>query len=231
MQTTTSIDRFVAQYPNIQANYCGTYAVDQLDSFKKCEKLVRNINAKRLPSCIFNTDPIRLPGSHWMSLLKLQDKQSFVLFDSFGARGFDEFLIGNRLSVVKSFFPKAYTYTTQKSVLYNEKVDIQPLQFLPNQFLALTKRELNDLSATIKGLGMFLSLFASDRKLNSLILYVVVDELQDVTTDIGGIFALYFLHSIYYPKDNDDCNTASCTIKTIENILDESFHEGSQEWQ
>ena len=110
MLTTTAIDKFVSRYPNKQANYCGTYAVDQFDSFKRCDKLVKNINQKRLPSCIFNTDLIKLPGTHWMTLVKLQDKNSFVLFNSFGAVGFREFLAGNRLEIVKKFFPKAYTY-------------------------------------------------------------------------------------------------------------------------
>ena len=79
----------------------------------------------------------------------------------------------------------------------------------------------------MQGLGLFLATFAADRRLNRLILHIVVDELQDNKTDICGIFALHFLHSIYY-FPTEQCNTASCTINTIKNILKESFHEGSE---
>ena len=227
MLTTTDIDNFVAKYPNVRSNYCGTYAVDELDTFKKCDKLTKNINAKRLPSCIFNTDPIFLPGTHWMTLLKLQDTQSFVLFDSFGAKGFQEFLIDNRADIVEKFFPNAYTYTNAGDLLYNSKIDMQALVFRADKFLSLTKAQLGKLTPTMQCLGLFFAYFAADKNLDRLNIYVVIDELQDINTDICGIFALHFLHSIYYPQDNDSCNTSSCTISTIKNILNESFHEGS----
>ena len=163
MLTTTAIDEFVSHYPNIKNNYCGTFAVDQLDTFKRCDKLVKNINEKRLPSCIFNTDPTRLPGTHWMTLMKLQDPHSFVLFDRFGVVGFQEFLIGNRLEIVKKFFPNAYTYTNNVALKYNNTIDIQPIQFRPNAFLRLTTQQLNALTPTMQGLGLFLATFAPDR--------------------------------------------------------------------
>ena len=224
MLSTGDIDNFVAYYPNIKKNYCGTLAVDQLDTFEECDKLVQKINRPR----VFNTDPIQLPGQHWMTLIKLQDKRSFMLFDSFGAVGFQEFLIGNRIDIVERFFPNAFTYANAKNpARHNFKIDVKPLIFLPNAFLDLSTRQLNTLTPTMQGLGLFLTTFAADRKMQRLRLYVVVDRLQDPDTDICGIFALHFLHSIYY-LPNKQCNRVSCTIKTVRTILDQSFHEGSE---
>ena len=80
----------------------------------------------------------------------------------------------------------------------------------------------------MQGLGLFLATFAADRKLNRLLLHVVLDELQDIQTDICGAIALHFLQSIYYSSSkNRQCDTSSCTINTIKNILNESFHEGA----
>ena len=117
MLTTSDIDDFVARFDNIKANYCGTYAVYELDSFDKCIGLSDKFNGKRLPSCIFNTDPIKLPGIHWMTLLKLQNKRSFVLFDSFGALGFQEFLMGNDEITLR--LPKIQTVAAKKGFYFN----------------------------------------------------------------------------------------------------------------
>ena len=151
-----------------------------------------------------------------------------VLFDSFGAKRFQEFLIDNRADIVEKFFPNAYTYTNAGDLLYNSKIDMQALVFRADKFLSLTKAQLGKLTSTMQCLGLFFAYFAADKNLDRLNIYVVIDELQDINTDICGIFALHFLHSIYYPQDNDSCNTPSCTISTIKNILNESFHEGSE---
>ena len=113
-----------------------------------------------------------------------------------------------------------------KMLQYNNEIDVVPLTFMPNAFLKQKREQLQNLTSTLQHLGLFLSLFAAERQLNKLRIHIVVDELQDTNTDICGIFALHFLHSIYYSSD-EQCNTPKCTINTVKHILNNSFHEGS----
>ena len=71
---TEAIDLFVKSKPSLAANYCGVYAIDTLiTEFLDCtQKILMGVDSK-LPFAIVNTDPIDKRGTHWISLIRLQD--------------------------------------------------------------------------------------------------------------------------------------------------------------
>ena len=105
--TTDEIDLYVRSEPSLLANYCGVYAIDELiDEFVKCaQKITTKAGQAKLPFAIVNTDPIDKSGTHWISLVKLQD-ESFFLFDSFGLLGFSEFIVSDDRKLTSTFLTR-----------------------------------------------------------------------------------------------------------------------------
>ena len=100
--TSDEIDLYVRSEPSLLSNYCGVYAIDELiEEFAR--KIVTARGKAKLPFAVVNTDPIAKSGTHWVSVVKLQDN-SFFLFDSFGLLGFSKFVVSDDRTLVFYFF-------------------------------------------------------------------------------------------------------------------------------
>ena len=152
--TTDEIDLYVRSEPSLLANYCGVYAIDQLiDEFVKCaQKITTKAGRAKLPFAIVNTDPIDKSGTHWISLVKLQD-ESFFMFDSFGLLGFSEFIASDDRKLTSTFLTRFETYEQGNFKYYSFVFDVEA-------FLSLTKKQRKSLSDTCLGLMLFLTAFA-----------------------------------------------------------------------
>ena len=214
--TSTEIDLYVQSKPPLFSNYCGTYAIDELvDDFVECAiKILKGISVK-LPFAIVNTDPIAKDGTHWMSLIKLQD-HSFFLFDSFGLFGFSQFILSNDADVIFEFLTEFKTYTQSDFKYYSFKFDAIA-------FLGLGKRRRKPLSDTCQGLMLFLTAFAIAANAKTINVYGLEDQLQLKTTSTCGAFVLYFLRKVYMNGTKKICKAKTCTIFTIRDIIANSF--------
>ena len=74
----------------LKNNFLGVFPIDSLAG------IVKNIETKDYPICIFNTDPSNEPGTHWCVTHILNDtnggRLSLFIFDSFGKTGLLTFL-------------------------------------------------------------------------------------------------------------------------------------------
>ena len=149
----SEIDLFIRSSPTLKNNYCGVYAIDELiNNFIECTKNITAGTIAKLPFAVVNTDHITKSGTHWVSLVKLQDT-SFFLFDSFGLLGLQTFIVSNDKDLLSRFLLEFYTET-------NEAFDFYSFTFHADAFLTLSKKERNTLTDTCNGLMLFLSAFA-----------------------------------------------------------------------
>ena len=87
----------------MQKDFLGVYAADEL---KNISNFRRKLSGKKhsIPFCIVNTDPIELPGQHWIGLLNICPKNHVFVFDSYGELGFSTFIKSNDEENNKYFF-------------------------------------------------------------------------------------------------------------------------------
>ena len=216
----SEIDLFIRSSPTLKKNYCGVYAIDELvTDFLECTKKITAGTIAKLPFAVVNTDPIAKSGTHWVSLVKLQDT-SFFLFDSFGLLGFETFIVSNDKELLSRFLMDFYIET-------NEAFDFYSFTFDANAFLSLTKKEQRTLSDMCIGLMLFLSAFAIASNAGKINIYGMVDQLQLRTTSTCGGFALQFLQDIYHNTSLRICSVKICTVNTIRDIITHRFTRGN----
>ena len=129
---------FVNKNPAPESNFCGVYAIDQLaKDFLTCAIKVYDREKSKLPFALANTDPIDKPGTHWFSIIKLQDG-TFFLFDSFGIVGFMQFIISNDSSIIDKFLTNFKTYQYENE---DQKMQLYSFEFNLEVFLKLKKSD------------------------------------------------------------------------------------------
>ena len=220
--TTDEIDLYVRSEPSLLANYCGVYAIDQLiDDFVKCaQKITTKAGRAKLPFAIVNTDPIDKSGTHWISLVKLQD-ESFFMFDSFGLLGFSEFIASDDRKLTTTFLTRFETYEQGNFKYYSFVFNVEA-------FLSLTKKQRKSLSDTCLGLMLFLTAFAVSAGTNKINIYGLVDQIQLRSTSTCGAFVLYFLSKIYSNVSKKICKVKTCTVFTIRDAIAKRFPNGGK---
>ena len=87
------------------------------------------------------------------------------------------------------------------------------------------KKKSNLLSNTARNLLRFVQAFGIKLKLRSFVnMWMVEDRVQDLHSDICGIFQLYFYDNLFNPKESSIIqDNRKLTKKTVETLLNELF--------
>ena len=220
--SSEEIDFFVARHPAMEINFCGTYAIDQLvTDFVPCATRIEEGKKAKLPFAVANTDPIAECGTHWISFVRLQDRRSFFLFDSFGLFGFQQFVRtddGDQLAEFLSGFD------TEKQ----NGVSFYSFTFDADAFLNLNTAQRARLLQTCLGMMIFFTAFAAVNDMARILVYGIVDQLQSATTSTCGGFVLKFLEQVYDSRSATVCKHAKCTVHTMRDIISATFRTGSK---
>ena len=71
-------------------NFVGVFPSDKMNKFLDFKKMMKG---KKYPFLIANTDRSDKQGTHWWSILDIDGKKDFLLFDSFGIKSLKKFLL------------------------------------------------------------------------------------------------------------------------------------------
>ena len=165
---------------------------------------------------IMNKDRSNKEGEHWWSLLEISTKEQIFLFDSFGFVGLKEFIIDDDKQIIDQFF-----YGLEK---INKKDNVINLTYVLFDALSYKKVKKETLTSTARGFFHSLSEFSKVHNKNSVDVYMVDDQLQNLKSDTCGLFQLYFYVNLFLPREsNQIVSNRSLTLKTIKNLLNEVF--------
>ena len=82
------------------------------------------IDKNRYPFIIMNTGRSNKNGTHWWSFLDLHERKEIFLFDSFGFKGFKEFIIDNDRNILNKIL-----FGIEKLKKKDKKVTLITLKF------------------------------------------------------------------------------------------------------
>ena len=71
-------------------NFVVVFPSDKMNKFLDFKKMMKG---KTYPFLIANTDRSDKQGTHWWSILDIDEKKDFLLFNSFGIKGFKNLLL------------------------------------------------------------------------------------------------------------------------------------------
>ena len=220
MENTTII-KFVKEHGGelFNKNFVGVYPVDKLTD------IISNIERTDYPFCIFNTDPINKPGTHWCAANILnEDNPSFFLFDPFGKIGLQYFFINDDLKILENFVEnidellKKLNNDTKTFDYYCWKINCE-------KYAQLDLKLKNKLSDTCVG---FINLMMSylryynrvnEKKEKIIYMYGLIDQIQLIQTSMCGVHCLYFGFNLFNPHVSFEMLNETGDLKTIKKLI------------
>ena len=165
---------------------------------------------------IMNTDRSIKEGEHWWSLLEISTKEQIFLFDSFGFIGLKEFVVDDDKQIIDQFF-----YGLEK---INKKDNVINLTYVRFDTALYKKVKKETLTSTARDFFHSLSEFSKVHNKNSVDVYMVDEQLQNIKSDTCGLFQLYFYMYLFLPREGSQIvSNRSLTLKTIKNLLNGIF--------
>ena len=200
---------------DLKQNFVGVFPSSETFKFFKFKHLVREKKAP-YPFMIMNTDRSNKEGEHWWSLLEIISKDQIFLFDSFGFVGLKEFIVDNDKQIIDNFF-----YGLEK---INKKDNIINLTYVRFDNESYKKVKKETLTPTARDFFHSLGEFSKVHNKNSVDVYMVDNQLQNIKSDTCGLFQLYFYMNLFLPKEGTKIvSNRTLTLRTIKNLLNEIF--------
>ena len=172
---------------DLKQNFVGVFPSNETFKFFNFKHLIREKTAP-YPFMIMNTDRSDKDGEHWWSLLKISCKEQIFLFDSFGFIGLKEFIIDNDKEIIDQFF-----YGLEK---INKKDKVINLTYVHFDIGSYKKVNKDSLTTTARDFFHSLSQFGKVHNKNSVDVFMVDDQLQNIKSDTCGSFQLYLAIAI-----------------------------------
>ena len=200
---------------DLKQNFVGVFPSNDTFRFFKFKHLIREKKAP-YPFMIMNTDRSNKEGEHWWSLLEISTKEHIFLFDSFGFVGLKDFIVDDDKQIIDQSF-----YGLEK---INKKDNIINLTYVHFDIALYKKVKKETLTPTARDFFHSLREFSKVHNKNSVDVYMVDDQLQNIKSDTCGLFQLYFYMNLFLPrKGSQIVSNRSLTLKTIKNLLNEIF--------
>ena len=229
------IKRFITNHggEDMRKDFLGVYAADELRSLTGFRnKLSKNKHV--IPFCIVNTDPIELPGQHWIALLNICPKQHIFIFDSYGELGYREFIRSDDEEILNHFFTPSDDNGGDANVDSGSDSDVsgelsyKSIRFKAKEYDAINVAVKKQLTPTCQGLMELLKEYAKSTQSKELVLHFLIDQIQERRSYWCGVFVLFFLHNLYNPIFGSKSNANNkCSMNHIKMVLNELFNAGS----
>ena len=139
-----------------------------------------------------NTDRSDKKGTHWWSILGIDGKKFFLLFDSFGIKGLKNFIVKDDEKIVGKVLKGVENLQEHK-----EQINLVNVTFVKNNYLKLSEGEKAALSETCTDFLHFLESFADYENQSLIHLWWLEDPIQDISTNTCGYCQTFFYENLF----------------------------------
>ena len=147
---------------------------------------------------IANTDRSDKKGTHWCSILDIDEKKDFLLYYSFGIKGLKNLIVKDDEKIVAEVLKGVENLKEDK-----EQINLVNVYFVKNSYLKLSEGEKAALSETCTDFLHFLKSFADYENQSLIHLWLLEDPIQDITRNTCGYFQTFFYKNLFFP-DSDN---------------------------
>ena len=121
-------------------NFVGVFLSNKMNKFLDFKKMMKGM---KYPFLIANTDRSDKQGTRWWSILDIDGKKDFLLFDSFGLKGLKNFIVQDDEKIVARVLKGVENLEEDK-----EQINLVNVNFVRNSYLKLSEEEKAALSET-----------------------------------------------------------------------------------
>ena len=145
-----------ADNQDLLKSFVGVFPFDKMNGFFYFKKMMKG---KKYSFLIANTDRTDKEGTHWWSILDIDGKKDFLLFDPFGIKGLKSFIVQNDEKSLSKILKGLENLKENK-----EEVNLVKINFLINTYNKLSEGEKAALSETCLDFLHFIESFAEYEK-------------------------------------------------------------------
>ena len=197
-------------------NFVGVFPSNKMNNFFVVTKMMKG---KKYPFLIVNTDRSDKPGTHWWSILDIDSKKDFLLFDSFGVLSLKNFIVQNDERLAKTVLKGVQNIAPDEIEL-----NLVNVNFSANSYNKLLDQDELSLSETANDLFHFIESFARYEKQSVISMWVLQDPMQEIASDICGAFQIYFDEKLFFPENDSKIHEyKKLTKEAVQDLLNEIF--------
>ena len=183
-----------ANNSDLLQNFAGVFSSEKMNKLLDLKKMMKG---KKYPFLIANTDRSDKKGTRWWSILDIDRKKDFLLFDSFGIKGLKNFIVKDDEKIVAKVLKSVENLKEVK-----EQINLVNVNFVKNSHLKLSEGEKAALAGTCADFLHFLESFADHENQSLIHLWLLEDPIQDITSNTCGYFQTFFYKNFFFP-DSD----------------------------
>ena len=195
-------------------SFVGVFPSDKMNKFLDFKKMMKG---KKYSILIANTDRSAKQGTHWWSILDIDGKKDFLLFDSFGIKGLKKFIVKDNEKIVAKVLKGVENLKEDKT-----QINLVNVNFVKNSYSKLSEGEKTAFSETCTDFLHFLESFADYENQSLIHLWLLEDPIQDITTNTCGYFQTFFYENVFFP---DSDNILQKRKRLTNDVIQSFFHE------
>ena len=211
-----------ANKSDLLQNFVGVFPSDKMNKFLDFKKMMKG---KKYPFLIVNTDRSDKQGTHWWSILDINGKKYFLLFDSFGIKGLKNFIVKDNEKIVAKVLKGVENLKEGK-----EEINLVNVNFVKNSHSKLSQGEKAVLSETRTDVLHFLESFADYQNQSLIHLWLLEDPIQEITTNKCRYFQTFFYGNPFFPISDSMLHKCKrLTYDVIEAFFQELFTTNTEQ--
>ena len=227
------IGKFIKKYGGTIMNreFAGVYSADTAKKFSKFKARLEQ-EKHSIPFCIVNTDPKKLPGTHWITILNICPREEIFIFDPFGDFGFSMFIKSDDEDIIGPYFGNSDDIVSESENEYDsvvENIGFKSIVFKADEYAAnMTEPMKKELTPACRGLLELFTIYSRANKKKNIVCHFIRDQLQETNSVWCGVFSLYFLYNLFNPVKRASSNAnITCNIRHMKMIINEIFNKGT----
>ena len=205
-----------ANNQDLLKHFVGVFPSDKMNRFFNFKEMMKG---EKYPFLIVNTDRSDKQGMHWWSILDIDGKKDFLLFDSLGIKGLKNFIDQNDEKILSEILKGIENLRENKT-----EVNLVKINFVKYSYNKLSEGEKAALSETSLDFLHFLESFAEYENQNIIYLWLLEDPIQDLNSDTCGYFQTYIYKNLFFPNSDSVLqNHRRLTQEVIQTFLQDLF--------
>ena len=211
-----------ANNSDLLQNFVGVFPSDKMNKFLDFKKMMKG---KKYPFLIANADKSDKQGTHWWSILDIDRKIFFLLFDSFGIKSLKNFIVKDNEKIVAKVLKGVENLKEDK-----EQINLVNVNFVKNSYSKLSEGEKAGLSEACRDFLHFLESFADYENQSLIHVWLLEDLIQVITTNTCGYFQTFFYENLFFP-DSDSLlhKRKRLTYDIIQSFFQELFTTNTEQ--
>ena len=176
-----------ANNSDLLQNFVGVFSSEKMNKFLDFKKIMKG---KKYPFLIANTDRSDKQDTHWWSILDIDGKKDFLLFDSFGIKSLKNFIVKDNEKIVAKVLKG-----TENLKEVKVQINLVNVNFVKNSYSKLSEGEKAALSETCTD---FAESFVDYENQSLIQFWLLEDPIQDITTNTCGYFQTFFYENLFF---------------------------------